>query len=53
MTVHCFLHAALGSTIVNRIYKYADVLHCEPIEKTANVYMRDYIRECYREGTVL
>lgn len=25
---------------VNRIYKYADVFHCEPIEKVANDFIR-------------
>lgn len=29
----------LGSNMLNRIYKYADVLHCEPIAKTADVYI--------------
>ena len=27
--------SALGAGTVRHIYKYADVLHCEPIEKTA------------------
>lgn len=29
----------LGQEMVGRIYEYADVLHCEPIEKTAHVYI--------------
>lgn len=31
----------LGCKTVKRIYEYADILHCEPIEKTAD----DYITE--------
>ena len=27
--------SALGEKTLRRIYKYADVFHCEPIEKTA------------------
>ncbi len=30
---------ALGIDIVERIYNNADILHCEPIEKTADVYI--------------
>lgn len=26
----------LGEKILNRVYRYADVFHCEPIEKTAD-----------------
>lgn len=29
----------LGEEQLRRIYKYADVLHCEPIEKTADTYI--------------
>ena len=29
----------LGKTIVRRIYNYADVFHCEPIEKTADEFI--------------
>lgn len=29
----------LGEKTINRIYSYADVLHCEPIEKTADEYI--------------
>jgi hypothetical protein len=32
----------LGKDIISRIYSYADVFHCEPIEKTAN----DFIENC-------
>lgn len=28
----------LGRKKINRIYKYADVLHCEPIERVADEY---------------
>ena len=28
----------LGEEHLRRIYRQADILHCEPIEKTANVY---------------
>jgi hypothetical protein len=34
--------ACLGKDTVARIYRYADVFHCEPIEKTAN----DFIENC-------
>lgn len=33
---------ALGEKTLRRIYKYADVFHCEPIEKTAD----DFITSC-------
>ena len=29
----------LGKANINRIYKYADVLHCEPIERVADEYI--------------
>lgn len=29
----------IGAAVIKRIYKYADVLHCEPIEKTADEYI--------------
>ena len=29
----------LGKSIVKRIYDYADVFHCEPIEKTADEFI--------------
>ena len=29
----------LGKDIIKRIYNYADVFHCEPIEKTANEFI--------------
>lgn len=29
----------MGRDIVKRIYKYADVFHCEPIEKTADEFI--------------
>ena len=32
----------IGKDCLKRIYKYADTLHCEPIEKVAD----DYIRMC-------
>lgn len=32
----------LGRNTLNRIYRYADVFHCEPIEKTAD----DFIERC-------
>lgn len=32
----------LGIKIITRIYQYADVFHCEPIEKTAD----DFITRC-------
>lgn len=33
---------ALGEKTIRRIYEYADVLHCEPLEKVAD----DYITMC-------
>ncbi len=30
---------ALGEDCIKRIYQNADILHCEPIEKTADVYI--------------
>lgn len=39
---------ALGGSVIRRIYRYADVFHCEPIEKTAD----DFITNCnIPEGT--
>lgn len=32
----------LGKNVIARIYRYADVFHCEPIEKTAG----DFIENC-------
>ena len=32
----------LGTDVIKRIYSYADVFHCEPIEKTAD----DFITSC-------
>jgi hypothetical protein len=32
----------MGENTISRIYRYADVFHCEPIEKTAD----DFIRNC-------
>ena len=32
----------LGEKTIDRIYRYADVFHCEPIAKTAD----DFISEC-------
>lgn len=29
----------LGGVMLRRIYKYADILHCEPIAKTADEYI--------------
>ena len=34
MVVKC-----LGKDMIKRIYKYADVFHCEPIEKTADEFI--------------
>ena len=31
--------AGLGEKNLRRIYEYADVFHCEPIEKTADEYL--------------
>ena len=33
---------SLGQKVIRRIYRYADVFHCEPIEKTAD----DFISNC-------
>ena len=30
---------ALGESAIRRIYRYADVFHCEPIEKTADDFI--------------
>ena len=30
---------ALGASAIRRIYRYADVFHCEPIEKTADDFI--------------
>ena len=30
---------ALGEDAINRIYRYADVFHCEPLEKTADDFI--------------
>ena len=38
----CDVAAYLGEKKLRRIYRYADVFHCEPIEKTAF----DFISEC-------
>lgn len=32
----------LGEKILNRVYRYADVFHCEPIEKTADDFITNY-----------
>lgn len=38
----------LGRETLKRIYEYADVFHCEPIEKVAS----EFIEECHiEEGT--
>ena len=39
----CEVVRALGEKAIARIYAYADVFHCEPIEKTADdfITMRD------------
>lgn len=34
----CDVVKELGTDAVRRIYKYADVLHCEPIERVADEY---------------
>lgn len=31
----------LGDAAIKRIYEYADVFHCEPIEKVADEFIRD------------
>ena len=33
----------LGAKVIDRIYRYADVLHCEPIDKVADEYERQYL----------
>ena len=33
----------LGTKAIDRIYRYADVLHCEPIEKVADEYEQQYL----------
>ncbi len=38
----CQVVDALGETALRRIYKYADVLHCEPIAKTADEFITLY-----------
>jgi hypothetical protein len=38
----CDVVAYLGKDTITQIYRYADVFHCEPIEKTAN----DFIERC-------
>jgi hypothetical protein len=38
----CDVVEYLGKDTITRIYRYADVFHCEPIEKTAN----DFIERC-------
>lgn len=30
----------LGASTIGRIYENADILHCEPIEKTADIYIQ-------------
>ena len=37
---------ALGVSNITRIYKYADVLHCEPIERVADEYINMAKIEC-------
>lgn len=45
---HSDIIGVLGYENVERIYKYADVFHCEPIEKTTD----DFIRLCHiSDGT--
>lgn len=31
----------MGDKVIRRIYRYADVFHCEPIEKTADDFISD------------
>lgn len=38
----CEITEALGKENIDRIYEYADVLHCEPIEKVAH----EFVTEC-------
>lgn len=33
----------LGTKAIDRIYRYADILHCEPIEKVADEYEQQYL----------
>ena len=33
---------ALGKENIDRIYRQAEILHCEPIEKIADEYIRQY-----------
>ena len=35
----------LGTKTIDRIYRYADVLHCEPIEKVNGKYISKIITE--------
>jgi len=35
----------LGDKAIARVYRYADVLHCEPIEKVADGYEQQYLPE--------
>ena len=32
----------LGSATIDHIYRYADIFHCEPIEKTADDFVTNY-----------
>lgn len=32
----------LGKGTINRIYEYADVFHCEPIEKVSNEFINEF-----------
>ena len=48
---------------IKRIYKYADILHCEPIEKVADEFITDYwdigevyerlIEDCFSDDEIL
>ena len=38
----CEIADALGQENIDRIYEYADVLHCEPMEKVAH----EFVTEC-------
>ena len=33
----------LGTKAIDRIYRYVDILHCEPIEKVADEYEQQYL----------
>lgn len=33
----------LGIKAIDRIYRYADILHCEPIDKVADEYEQQYL----------